>query len=145
HFKMGFTPSSGVELQAEYFVPRKYGLEAFLAISKLGKEIGPHLFISEIRTIDADEFWMSPCYNEPCTTIHFTWKQDWPAVSKLLPKVEAALAPFDARPHWGKLFTIAPSVLRGKYEKLDAFKKLVASYDPKGKFRNEFLKKNLYD
>jgi len=145
HFKMGFTPSSGIELQAEYFVPRKFGLEAFLAISKLGKEIGPHLFISEIRTIDADEFWMSPCYNEPCTTIHFTWKQDWPAVSKLLPKVEAALAPFDARPHWGKLFTIAPSVLRGKYKKLEAFKKLVASYDPKGKFRNEFLNKNLYD
>ncbi|RYZ18561.1 MAG: FAD-binding protein, partial [Chitinophagaceae bacterium] len=101
HFKMGFTPSSGVELQSEYFVPRTRGLEAFLAISKLAKQIGPHLFISEIRTIDADDLWMSPCYKQPCTSIHFTWKQDWPAVSKLLPVIEAALAPFEARPHWG--------------------------------------------
>ncbi|MET0636648.1 MAG: FAD-binding protein [Chitinophagaceae bacterium] len=145
HFKMGFTPSSGVELQAEYFVPRKNGLEAYLAISKLGKEIGPHLFISEIRTIDADDLWMSPCYREPCTAIHFTWKQEWPAVSKLLPKVEAALAPFDVKPHWGKLFTMAPSLLRSKYEKLSAFKELVATYDPKGKFRNDFLSRNLYE
>jgi len=144
HFKMGFTPSSGVELQSEYFVPRKHGLEAFLAISKLGAQIGPHLFISEIRTIEADDLWMSPCYKQACTSIHFTWKQDWPAVSKLLPLIESTLAPFDARPHWGKLFSISPDVLRSKYPKLEEFKKLVASYDPKGKFRNEFLNKNLY-
>jgi xylitol oxidase len=145
HFKMGFTPSSGVELQAEYFIPGKHGLDAFLAISKLGKEIGPHLFISEIRTINEDALWMSPCYKESCTTIHFTWKQDWPAVSKLLPKVEAALAPFAPRPHWGKLFTMDTAVLRSRYKKLDDFKKLVAEYDPKGKFRNEFLNKNLWE
>ncbi|HTE26608.1 D-arabinono-1,4-lactone oxidase [Flavitalea sp.] len=144
HFKMGFTPSSGVELQSEYFVPRKHGLDAFLAISKLGAQIGPHLFISEIRTIEADDLWMSPCYKQPCTTIHFTWKQDWPAVSKLLPVIESALAPFDARPHWGKLFSISPDVLRSKYPKLEEFKRLVATYDPKEKFRNEFLNKNLY-
>ncbi|MET0298459.1 MAG: FAD-binding protein [Flavitalea sp.] len=144
HFKMGFTPSSGVELQAEYFVPRKNGLEAYLEVAKLGKEIGPHLFISEIRTIEADNFWMSPCYNQPSLAIHFTLKQDWPNVSKLLPKIEAALEPFGAKPHWGKLFTLSPSVLQSRYTKLDAFKKLVLTYDPKGKFRNEFLNTNLY-
>jgi xylitol oxidase len=141
---MGFTPSSGVELQAEYFVPREHGLNAFLAIAALGKQIGPHLFISEIRTIEADNFWMSPCYQKACTTIHFTWKQDWPAVSKLLPVVEAALAPFDARPHWGKLFAMPPSMLQSKYPKLADFKKLAATYDPTGKFRNDFLNMNLY-
>ena len=144
HFKMGFTPSSGVELQSEYFVPKKHGLDAFMAISKLGKQVGPHLFISEIRTIDADDFWMSPCYKQPSTTIHFTWKQDWPAVSKLLPLVEAALAPFDPRPHWGKLFAMTPAILRSKYPKLEEFKKLVATVDPKAKFRNDFLSKNFY-
>ncbi|RYG05836.1 MAG: FAD-binding protein [Chitinophagaceae bacterium] len=144
HFKMGFTPSSGVELQAEYFVPRKSGLEAYLAIAKLGKEIGPHLFISEIRTIEADNFWMSPCYGQPSLAIHFTLKQDWPNVSKLLPKIEAALEPFGAKPHWGKMFTLSPSVLQSRYAKLDAFKKLVLTYDPNGKFRNEFLNTNLY-
>lgn len=144
HFKMGFTPSSGVELQAEYFVPRKYGMDAILAVSKMGKQIGPHLFISEIRTIDQDDLWMSPCYKEPCITIHFTWKQDWPAVSKLLPIIEKELAPYKARPHWGKLFTMPTATLHSHYQKLDEFKKFVSQFDPKGKFRNEFLEKNIY-
>jgi xylitol oxidase len=139
HFKMGFTPSSGVELQSEYFIPHHNAMDAILAVSRLSKDIGPHLFISEIRTINADDLWMSPCYKQSCVTIHFTWKQDWPAVSKLLPRIEKELSPFNARPHWGKLFTMSPEVLHKRYEKLPEFKKMIAQYDPKGKFRNEFL------
>jgi len=144
HFKMGFTPSSGKELQAEYFVPHEHAVEAIQAIQKMGKEIGPHLFISEIRTIDADDFWMSPCYKQPSVTIHFTWKQEWNAVSKLLPAIEKELAPFNAKPHWGKLFTMSPSTLASRHQKMNDFKKVVAEFDSKGKFRNEFLEKNIY-
>ena len=144
HFKMGFTPSSGKELQAEYFVPLPHAMDAIEAVAKLGKEIGPHLFISEIRTIAADDLWLSPCYKQASATIHFTWKQDWPAVQKLLPVIEQALAPFNARPHWGKLFTMAPQVVASRYEKLSDFKKLVAAYDPHGKFRNDFLNSTIY-
>jgi xylitol oxidase len=143
HFKMGFTPSSGVELQAEYFVPHQHALDAFFAVQRLGKEIGPHLFISEIRTINSDDLWMSPCYKQPSVTIHFTWKQEWEAVMKLLPAIEKELAPFHAKPHWGKLFTISSATLDARYEKLNDFKKLVARYDPTGKFRNDFLDKNV--
>ncbi|MEP6750285.1 MAG: D-arabinono-1,4-lactone oxidase [Bacteroidota bacterium] len=144
HFKMGFTPSSGVELQSEYFVPRKHAVEAIFAISKLGKQIGPQLFITEIRTIDADNYWMSPCYKQPSVTIHFTWKQEWPAVQKLLPLIEKELAPFNAKPHWGKLFTMSPAHLASLYEKLPAFRKMLKEYDPTGKFRNDFLNKYIY-
>lgn len=144
HFKMGFTPSSGVELQSEYFIPHHNAMDAILTVSRLSKDIGPHLFISEIRTINADDLWMSPCYKQSCVTIHFTWKQDWPAVSKLLPRIEKELAPFNARPHWGKLFTMSPEVLHKHYQKLPEFKKMIAQYDPKGKFRNEFLNRNIY-
>ncbi len=144
HFKMGFTPSSGKELQTEYFIPKQNAVEAILAIQSLGKQIGPHLFISEIRTIAADELWLSPCRNQHSVTIHFTWKQEWDEVRKLLPLIEKELAPFNARPHWGKLFTIPPQVLESRYEKLADFKKLAAHYDPKGKFRNDFLSKNIY-
>src|ERR1700682_2909847 len=112
HFKMGFTPSAGKELQSEYFVPRQRAVEAILAVQQLGDQVSPHLMISEIRTIAADNLWMSPCYKQPCVTIHFTWQQDWPAVSKLLPIIEKELAPFKARPHWGKLFTIPSSQLK---------------------------------
>ncbi|MFI5193285.1 MAG: FAD-binding protein [Chitinophagales bacterium] len=144
HFKMGFTPSSGKELQSEYFVPRHHAVEAITAVSRLNKQISPHLLITEIRTIDADDLWMSPCRNQASVTIHFTWKPDWPAVSQLLPLIEKELSPFNARPHWGKLFTMSPRILESRYEKLEDFKRLVATYDPKGKFRNEFLKTNVY-
>jgi alditol oxidase len=144
HFKMGFTPSSGKELQSEYFIARSHAVEAILAIQALGKQIGPHLFITEIRTIAADTLWMSPCRNLDSVTIHFTWKQEWDAVSQLLPVIEKVLAPFDPRPHWGKLFTMPASSLESRYEKLGDFKKLAAYYDPKGKFRNDFLENALY-
>lgn len=144
HFKMGFTPSSGKELQSEYFVPLHHAVHAIQAVSGLGKQIGPHLFITEIRTIAADNLWMSPCHNQTSVTIHFTWKQETEAVLKLLPLIEKELAPFNARPHWGKVFTLAPKVLESRYEKLADFKKLVAGYDPHGKFRNGFLDRNIY-
>jgi xylitol oxidase len=144
HFKMGFTPSSGKELQSEYFIPQKNALEAILAIQKIGSQISPHLFITEIRTIASDNLWLSPCRHQDSVTIHFTWKQEWDEVKKLLPLIEKELAPFNARPHWGKLFTMPASTLESRYEKLPDFRKLVSTYDPKGKFRNDFLNGTIY-
>lgn len=145
HFKMGFTPSSGKELQSEYFVPLRHAVEAIAAVARLGRQIGPHLFITEIRTIAADNLWMSPCYEQASVTIHFTWKQENEAVLKLLPLIEKELSPFNARPHWGKIFTMAPQVLESRYAKLNDFKKIVAEYDPQGKFRNGFLNREIYN
>jgi len=144
HFRMGFTPSAGKELQSEYFVPRQHAVEAILAVERLRDRVGPYLMISEIRTIAADNLWMSPCYKQPCVTVHFTWKPDWSAVSNLLPVIEKELAPFDARPHWGKLFTISPARLHSVYQKLPEFVELSERYDPKRKFRNEFLNRNIF-
>jgi xylitol oxidase len=144
HFRMGFTPSAGKELQSEYFVPRQHAVEAILAVERLRDQVSPHLLISEIRAIAADDLWLSPCYEQPCVTVHFTWKQDWPAVSKLLPVIEKELAPFHARPHWGKLFTTSPAELKGIYRKMPEFVELSKKYDPQGKFRNEYLNKNIF-
>lgn len=144
HFKMNFTPSSGRELQTEYFVPRDRGYEAVLAVEKLRDQITPHLFVTELRTIAADDLWMSMAYKRPSLAIHFTWKPEWPEVSKILPKIEAQLEPFGARPHWAKLFTIAPTRLQTQYARLEEFKASLKRYDPDGKFRNEFLNTNLY-
>ena len=144
HFRMNFTPSSGQELQTEYFVPREKGYEAILAVEQLRDQVTPHLFITELRTIDADNLWMSPCYQRAAMTVHFTWKPEWPAVRKLLPMIEEKLAPFNARPHWAKLFTMDPPRIQSAYAMLPQFKQLAAKFDPDGKFRNEFLKTNLY-
>jgi xylitol oxidase len=144
HFKMGFTPSTGVELQSEYFVPLENGYDAMVAVEKLHEKITPHLFISEIRAIAADDLWMSPCYKKACVTIHTTWKQEGEVVTGLLPQMEEQLAPFNPRPHWAKLFTMKPSALQQRIEKLGDFRELCKQYDPKGKFRNEFLERNVF-
>ena len=144
HFRMGFTPSSGKELQSEYFVARSNAVDAISAVERLRDHVSPHLLITELRTIAADDLWMSPCYKRPSLAIHFTWKQDWPSVRKVLPMIERELAPFEVRPHWGKLFTIPSAQLQARYEMSAEFKRLVAEHDPHGKFRNAFLTANLY-
>lgn len=143
HFKMGFTPSSGKELQSEYFVAFEHAYEGFMAIEKLNEKVAPHLFITEVRAIAADELPMSPFYKKTCVAFHFTWKQEVEAVIALLPEIEEALAPFAPRPHWGKIFTLKPAVLQSRIEKLADFKKIMEKHDPEGKFRNEFIDTNL--
>jgi xylitol oxidase len=144
HFRMGFTPSAGTELQSEFFVPRRHAVEAILAVERLRDQVSPSLLITEIRAIAADNLWMSPCYQQDSVTIHFTWKPDWPAVSKLLPIIERELAPFNAKPHWAKLFTTSPQTLRTLYKRMPDFIELATKYDPQGKFRNDFLNKNIF-
>jgi alditol oxidase len=139
HFRMDFTPSSGEELQSEYFVPREWGVEALRAVGELRDQITPHLLVSELRTIAADELWMSPCFGRASLGIHFTWKQDWPAVRKVLSLIEGKLESFEVRPHWGKLFLMGRERIEKLYPKLGEFWKLVNKFDPAGKFRNEFL------
>ncbi|HZD49835.1 MAG TPA: D-arabinono-1,4-lactone oxidase [Silvibacterium sp.] len=144
HFKMNFTPSSGAELQTEYFVPRDKGYEAILAVEELRDQITPHLFVTELRTIEADDLWMSMAYKRPSMAIHFTWKPEWPAVKTILPQIEEKLTRFDARPHWAKLFSVPPARLRHLYPKMADFQALLTEYDPKGKFRNDFLNANIF-
>jgi xylitol oxidase len=144
HFRMNFTPSSGRELQTEYFVPRERGYEAILAVEQLRDRITPHLFVTELRTIAADELWMSMAHERPSLAIHFTWKPEWPEVREILPLIEAQLAPFSPRPHWAKLFTIPPAHMQAQYARLADFEAMLERRDPTHKFRNAFLRHNLY-
>src|SRR5215470_8146897 len=138
HFRMNFTPSSGAELQTEYFVPREHGYEAILAVEKLRDHITPHLFVTELRTIAADNLWMSMAYKRDALAIHFTWKPEWPAVKEILPQIEKQLAPLGPPLHWAKPFPNPATQLEAKYDKLSDFKSLLKRHDPTGKFRNAF-------
>jgi xylitol oxidase len=144
HFKMGFIPGSGEELQSEFFVPRENAVEAYLAIQEMQDEIGPQLMISEIRTIKADELWLSTAYKRESVAFHFTWKQNVKEVRALLPKIEAALTPFGVRCHWGKVFSIDKTTLHERYERMNDFLALIKEFDPKGKFENAYLDLNIY-
>lgn len=144
HFRPDFTPSSGEELQAEYMVPRRHAVEAFHALDRIRDRIAPVLQISEIRTIAADDLWLSPSQGRDTVAFHFTWIKDTSAVTPVLTAIEECLAPFGARPHWGKLFTLPADVLRTRYERLDDFAALARHYDPRGVFANEFVERYVF-
>jgi xylitol oxidase len=139
HFRMGFTPSSGEELQSELFIDAADGPEAFGTLRELGARLVPALQVSEVRTVAADTLWLSPCYGRDRLALHFTWEPSWPLVQPALELLESALAPFEPSPHWGKLSTISGDVLRRRYERLGAVGQLLDDWDPQGKLRNPFL------
>jgi alditol oxidase len=139
HFRMGFTPSAGDELQTEYHVPRHDAAAAIEAVRALGAEIEPLLLVSELRTVAADRLWMSPQYGRDTLALHFTWKPV--DVGRALERLEEALAPFDARPHWGKLF--AARGVGARYERLADFTRLTERLDPRGAFRNDWLEQRV--
>jgi alditol oxidase len=139
HFRLEFTPSNGEELQSEYFVPRAAAAEAFEILRSLGQLMAPVMQISEVRTIAADELWLSPSQGRDTVALHFTWIQDETAVRPVVAALEEALLPLGARPHWGKVFTADAAALRECYPKVPDFIELAAKYDPAGKFRNDYL------
>jgi xylitol oxidase len=139
HFKMGFKPSTGKELQSEFFVHKDAGFAAVEAMQELGKQISPYLFVSEIRSVKADELWMSPAYRQDCITLHTTWHQDEKVITDLIPLVEKALRPFDPIPHWAKLSSRPAAVLAPAYPRMGDFRELCNRFDPQKKFLNKYL------
>jgi xylitol oxidase len=139
HFRLEFTPSAGDELQSEYLLPRGQAAAALDALTPLAAALAAVLQIAEIRTVAADDLWLSPCYQRDTVAFHFTWVNDWPAVAPVLTGIEERLAPFAPRPHWGKLFTTSPAAVAARYPRMGGFYDLMRHYDPAGKFRNRLL------
>jgi xylitol oxidase len=143
HFRIGFTPSAGEEIQSEYHLPRRHALAAIEALRGVAGAMRPLLYVCEIRTVAADRLWMSPQYGRDTVALHFTWQRDQHAIERVLESVEAALAPFAARPHWGKLFLADAAAIGGLYERLGDFMSLLDRVDPRGAFRNPWLERHV--
>ncbi|MGW7825032.1 D-arabinono-1,4-lactone oxidase [Streptomyces puniciscabiei] len=143
HFRSDFTPSTGEELQSEYYVRREDSAAALRAVHSLADHLAPVLQVSEIRTIAADDLWLSPAWQRPSTMLHFTWVRDPEAVAPVVRVVEEALAPFEARPHWGKVFSTKPDLLARTYGRMKDFRRLPDRLDLHGKFGNALTDRDL--
>ena len=142
HFRLDAPPSAGGdELQTEYFVDRRHAVDAIRTLRSLGDRISPHLHATEIRTAAADDLWLSPAYQRDCLCIGFTWRKHPTEVMALLADIEAALAPYEPRPHWGKLFVFTAEDLARRFPRLPDFVDLTRTYDPTGAFSNPFLER----
>jgi alditol oxidase len=140
HFRMGYTPSSGEEIQSEYLLPRRHAMGAIEAVRALADGMRPILQVSEIRRVAADRLWMSMNYEEDSVGIHFTWKREPDAVQQMVAQIEDVLSPFEARPHWGKVFHADAAAIAPRYKRHSDFVRLLERLDPRGAFRNSWLK-----
>jgi xylitol oxidase len=131
HFRMDFTPS-------EFLIARENAPAAIEALAKIADVISPLLFVNEIRSVAASDLWLDPAYRRDSVALHFTWHRDEPAVRRVLAELEAALEPFDARPHWGKIYTRAGEAVAAQYDRFDDFRELRAKLDPAGRLLNGY-------
>jgi xylitol oxidase len=143
HFRLDHTPSNGSELQTEYLVPYADAVGAIEAVDAMRSRVAPVLQVSELRTVAADDLWLSPAYGTDSFALHFTWVDDTEAVAPVLVELEQRLEPFRARPHWGKLFSTPPPTVRARYPRLAEFAALRRHLDPDNVFGNEFVDRYL--
>jgi xylitol oxidase len=142
HFRIDATPSAGNELQSEFFVDVKDAPAAFAAIKEISHEFRDKLMVTEIRAIAADDMWLSPAFARTSIAFHCTWQND-PGVPALVALIEAALSPFNFRPHFGKLFNVGNEHLVKVLPRFQDFVDYAQKMDPTGKFRNEFTNRLL--
>lgn len=141
HFRPQAAPSgAGAELQSEWLVGRVDGAAALMRLRALAERLAPAVRVSEVRAVAADDLWLSPAYQRDSVALHFTWRPLPSLVEQVMPVVEEALAPFDPRPHWGKLFAAPPRPARGA-----DFRQLAAMLDPELRFANDFVRRYALD
>ncbi|WP_413601288.1 D-arabinono-1,4-lactone oxidase [Curtobacterium sp. Curtsp57] len=143
HFRSSFTPSTGAEIQAEYLLPAASALPALRALRPLAALFAPILIAAEVRTIAPDTAWLAPSSERQSVGVHFTFRRDVDAVAAAVERIEDVLAPFDPRPHWGKVSAASPERLHEAYPHLARFAALARELDPAGRFRNPFLERVL--
>lgn len=136
HFRREFVPSTGAELQSEYFVAAEHAGRAWHELRAMASVLAPVVQIGEVRAIAPDSLWLSPTRGEPTVAFHFTWIPDAAAVHPVVSEIERRLAPLEARPHWAKVFSTPADRLALLHPTLDRFRALVGELDPQGTFGN---------
>lgn len=144
HFRMEGTPAAGDEIQSEYMVARRDAVAALTALHEIGPDLQRAIWISEVRSMTADDLWLSMAYGQETIGIHFSFYSDWETVTGMLHRVEDALAPFAPRPHWGKVFVATAEELAPRYERMPEFRRLADQLDPRQAFRNAFLERHVF-
>jgi alditol oxidase len=140
HFRLGFTPSNGDELQSELFVARADARPAIEALAGIADRVAPVLQVAEVRSIAADDQWLSPASGRDSVGLHFTWVPDEAAVLPVVALVERTLEPYAPRPHWAKVTSLPPEEIVARYPHAGRFAALARRLDPSGKFANPYVR-----
>lgn len=156
------TSMTTTDIQAEFFVALQHAQAAIRAVwgtarewsfsspwGATGEPMKGLVDAMEFRQVKGDGAWLSPQHIDSLG-IHISFNSDpgrRAEVEACLHLLEAALEPFDARAHWGKLapLTTAPARLEELYDdRLRCFRALCGVHDPSGKFRNVWVRRALF-
>jgi xylitol oxidase len=132
------------QLFSEYFLPREHAVDALRALRAIAIIIQPVLKVSELRSVSADEFWMSPHYRRPSFAISFVWSCNVKSAIKTLLHIERALMPFAPRPNWGSLFISFGPEIPLSLPSSAKYRSLLVSLDPTGKFRSHYVNRFVF-
>jgi L-gulono-1,4-lactone dehydrogenase len=124
--------------EMEYGIPRENAVEAIRRVLELAER--PELRVSfpiEVRFVAADDALLSPSHErDTCyVAVHMFKGMPWEAYFR---GVEAIMAEYQGRPHWGKRHFQTAETLAGRYPGWDAFRKVRSRLDPEGVFRNDY-------
>lgn len=135
-----FTQSRTVRFrEMEYAIPVENVEAAFDELTAVIKRNGWKIsFPVEVRFAQADDRWMSTAYGRDSAyiAVHRYWREDPSAYFRA---VEAIMAQYGGRPHWGKMHTLTAETLRERYPRFDDFVALRDEMDPERMFRNAYL------
>ncbi|SDF70531.1 FAD-binding protein [Klenkia brasiliensis] len=134
HFRHDATPSNGDEVQSEFFVDRADTTDVVAALAGVADRFREHLVVGELRTVAADDLWLSMAHGRDSLAVHFTWRRTPGTLAEAVPLVTEVLAPFGARPHWGKAHPLRAAELAAVVPCLDRARELFDALDPDGVF-----------
>jgi FAD/FMN-containing dehydrogenase len=126
--------------ELEYFVPLEKGPAALEAMRDLMlRSLPDSIYPLEVRTVGAEDAFLSPNHGTATTVISVSGKPGtdyW----DYLRSVDALLAEFGARVHWGKLHFMTPERLHELYPRAADFIAVRRELDPGGTFLNDHLR-----
>jgi FAD/FMN-containing dehydrogenase len=128
-----------VNRELEYMVPYECGKDAFLALRELILTKYPdQLYPIEVRSIGADDAYLSPFYQRPSISISICGHEDKNYMG-FLADVAATLDDFDARPHWGKINFMTRDRIACLFPRLADFEAVRQELDPHNTFLSPYL------
>ncbi|MFK7919661.1 MAG: FAD-binding protein [Ilumatobacter sp.] len=142
HFRSDAMPSMGNEIQAEFFVDRTVSAEVFAALRSIGPQLDRVLLVSEIRTVAADQLWMSPHHGRDSTAFHFTFRMDPDAVQQAVDLIGSCVAGCHPRFHPSKAL---PTGWQIASTELDRFLELRERLDPEQRFTTPWFRTHVAD
>jgi L-gulonolactone oxidase len=126
--------------ESEYAVPREHVVDVIRRLRAWIDASGSRIpFPIEVRVAAPDDIWLSTAYGQETAyvAIHQYHRLEHEPYFRAF---EEIVGEYGARPHWGKLHTLAADDLRARYPRFDDFLAVRERLDPGRTFENAYTR-----